>query len=311
MKVADRLGPKGEGGRRLVSNVLVSWSTLLPGLRRVPKVADTPTAERGNPESPPRSGINQYSSDLPCRVGRQGPFWHDVVVKHGAGQPRGRAILGLFDEVVTASNVESNRMGKTYGLGDVSTVPNSIRIETENSARSAPGNGKVPVELLFVGNLDYPPNQDAVDRLVLNIFPKVREQHGDALLHIVGGGGGRMPAARDGVHFHGRIKTLDPFYDRAMARSCTRTNACGPVAITKDGRLRPGWTKKLVPRLLDAQQELLFMCFTDARLIPIGTEAEFRRDPVGHIVAIAPWCDGSTLSNFFRRRTQCAGRHRF
>ena len=132
----------------------------------------------------------------------------------------GRATLGLFDQIAVASEAECVGFRQTYGLANVTTLPNAIRLEGGDHPPSKPATETGPVELLFVGNMDYAPNRDAVNRLAANIFPMVRDKYGDAVLHIIGGGGVPLPGPGGGVRYHGQVETLKPFYDRARVAIC-------------------------------------------------------------------------------------------
>lgn len=77
------------------------------------------------------------------------------------------------------------------------------------------GHGKPTV--LFVGSFSHPPNAEAAERLVRNIFPAVRAQVSDARLWIVGAD---PPAAlglasAGGVEVTGRVPDVTPYLDAA------------------------------------------------------------------------------------------------
>jgi glycosyltransferase involved in cell wall biosynthesis len=71
--------------------------------------------------------------------------------------------------------------------------------------------------VLFVGNFAHPPNVDAAERLVHEIFPRVREHYRDATLTVVGD----RPAAQlrqlapEYVEITGRVPDVGPYLDRA------------------------------------------------------------------------------------------------
>ncbi len=77
------------------------------------------------------------------------------------------------------------------------------------------GHGEPTV--LFVGSFSHPPNAEAAERLVRNIFPAVRAQVSDARLWIVGAD---PPAAlglagAGGVEVTGRVPDVTPYLDAA------------------------------------------------------------------------------------------------
>lgn len=70
-------------------------------------------------------------------------------------------------------------------------------------------------DLLFVGGLRHPPNRDAVEWLVGDIFPRIREALPDVELHLVGSFGGcgavAGSASEPGIHAHGHVPDLVPY----------------------------------------------------------------------------------------------------
>lgn len=118
--------------------------------------------------------------------------------------------LPWFDQVITASNKETEALRHRYGLENISTVPNAVDIPDLADSRT---NEKKPLSLLLIGNLDYLPNKDAAEQLVGSILPRIRERLPDALLHIVGAGKITAELAQyPGVETHGFVTDLAPLY---------------------------------------------------------------------------------------------------
>ena len=71
--------------------------------------------------------------------------------------------------------------------------------------------------VLFVGNFIHPPNQDAAERLVRSIFPRVRLEVPQAELRIVGPNpdAGLRAAAGLGVTFTGEVAEVWPHLEDA------------------------------------------------------------------------------------------------
>ena len=123
--------------------------------------------------------------------------------------------LPRFDLVVTASEAESRGIRERYGLTKVQTVPNVVPTYPLTFPRQLPPG---PPTVLFVGNLDYFPNVDAVDRLTTKIWPLLLRRYPAAELHIVGGGCAPARfAGRTGVKFHGYVAELAAMYRAANA----------------------------------------------------------------------------------------------
>jgi glycosyltransferase involved in cell wall biosynthesis len=77
--------------------------------------------------------------------------------------------------------------------------------------------GKSPLNILFFGNFLHPPNIEAANRLLLSIFPRVKEHYPDLVLFVVGD---HPPielekAADANVFITGRVPDLTPYLDRA------------------------------------------------------------------------------------------------
>jgi sugar transferase (PEP-CTERM/EpsH1 system associated) len=82
------------------------------------------------------------------------------------------------------------------------------KVEGRPELLQAPG-----PHLIFTGQMDYPPNVAAVERMALRIFPDVR-RHAGAVFHIVGRAAG--PAVRrlerlEGVRVWGEVPDVRPF----------------------------------------------------------------------------------------------------
>jgi glycosyltransferase involved in cell wall biosynthesis len=79
---------------------------------------------------------------------------------------------GRFDGVSASSAVDARSLAARHGL-TVDYVPNAVEIPP-GAQRSRATGGRRDVSLLFVGNLTYPPNVEAAERLVHDILPAVR-----------------------------------------------------------------------------------------------------------------------------------------
>ena len=74
--------------------------------------------------------------------------------------------------------------------------------------------GKDDVTVLFVGNLNHEPNRDSVRFLVLEVLPRLRRRHPDAVLRLVGERTSDF-ADVDDVEAAGRVPDVAPFLDAA------------------------------------------------------------------------------------------------
>ncbi len=120
-----------------------------------------------------------------------------------------RAWLSDADVVCAASPREAAAMASRYGLRNVRTVPNGVRLPSP--VAPPPGEHR----LLFVGNLTYAPNLEAAKALVSEILPRVRVKHPQATLDLVGPHAGALGDAPAAVRIAGRVADLRSWYEGA------------------------------------------------------------------------------------------------
>ena len=120
--------------------------------------------------------------------------------------------LSGFDQIVTASDIESAALRRRFLTAVVTTVPNAVELRPNLKPRDHDGQR---IALLFLGNMDYVPNFDAARRLVESLFPALRRALPTAELHLVGRGEAitQLPV-QPGVHIHGFIADLQPIYQQ-------------------------------------------------------------------------------------------------
>ncbi len=121
-------------------------------------------------------------------------------------------VLPWFDTIACASECEAQAVATAHER--VVVLPNVI----EESGRQAVEPASGAPRLLFLGNLDYLPNQDAVARLVEKILPGIQDEQPGARLCIAGTGGealreqlGHAP----GVDWRGFVENVSALYDWA------------------------------------------------------------------------------------------------
>ena len=118
-----------------------------------------------------------------------------------------RTWLAPAARVLAASPVDAAAMSVRYGIA-VDTVPNAV--VRPATVTAPPGRDR----LLYVGNLTYAPNVDAVRVLVTEVLPVLRARIPGATVDIVGAHDARLAdlAGHDGVHLAGAVADLDPWY---------------------------------------------------------------------------------------------------
>jgi glycosyltransferase involved in cell wall biosynthesis len=146
--------------------------------------------------------MHNVESDLAAQVRRAKSLperllplaWSD----RGRIQRLEREALAMVDRVWVCSDADREKLNSLFAPGiPVDIVPNGIPRSEEMPAAlpALPGEaGGWPV-MLFVGHLGYEPNETAVERLVYNILPKVRQALPSARVILAGRDPG--PAVQD------------------------------------------------------------------------------------------------------------------
>jgi glycosyltransferase involved in cell wall biosynthesis len=118
-----------------------------------------------------------------------------------------RTWFAAVDQVLAASPVDAAAMSTRYGSA-VDTVPNAVMRPT--TLTDPPGRDR----LLYVGNLTYAPNVDAVRDLVTTVLPALRTRLPDAAVDVVGAHDDRLAdlAGHHGVRLTGPVHDLTPWY---------------------------------------------------------------------------------------------------
>lgn len=121
--------------------------------------------------------------------------------------------VGRFDHVLAVSDADRDTLQRLYGdrlLAPVSVVPTGVDTAY---FRPAPAARVRPAHLVFVGSMDWAPNEDAVTFFCRDILPRIRRDVPAATLSIVG----RAPTAAvrrlaaDGiVEVTGRVDDVRP-----------------------------------------------------------------------------------------------------
>jgi polysaccharide biosynthesis protein PslH len=124
-----------------------------------------------------------------------------------------RAVIRRVDAVVAFTEADRHTMSRYRLPTPIVCIPFGTVVPEQ------PLNpvGQLPPSVLFVGSFIHPPNVDAALRLIRGIFPLVRREFPEAVLHIVGD---RLPrevseAAGPGVVLTGFVPDLRPYLDRA------------------------------------------------------------------------------------------------
>lgn len=115
-----------------------------------------------------------------------------------------------FDAVIAVSRADRETFEKRYGWTRVDVIDTAVNTRYFVPAAAQERAGQV----VFVGSMDWPPNQDAARHFVEQIWPRIRNRHPGARFEIVG----RHPPARvyqlanvPGVRVTGTVPDVRPF----------------------------------------------------------------------------------------------------
>ncbi|HWP59899.1 MAG TPA: glycosyltransferase [Candidatus Acidoferrales bacterium] len=127
--------------------------------------------------------------------------------------------LRRFSACIAVSEQDRDFFRRRFRLREVHAVPTAV--DTEFFSFSARNGRPAAPELVFVGSMDWVPNQDAVRYFVKEIFPAVRRRVPDSVLTVVG----RNPPASiarlerevPAVQVTGTVADVRPYLQRARA----------------------------------------------------------------------------------------------
>jgi glycosyltransferase involved in cell wall biosynthesis len=109
---------------------------------------------------------------------------------------------------VVVSSDEDHAHLRAYGMRNVRTVPNGV---DPGNKRVAPDRRDGSPRIVFVGNMGYPPNRDAVAFFVEEVLPELRSRVPPAVLDVIGPGADPAMQARfaGAVRFRGFVDDLE------------------------------------------------------------------------------------------------------
>jgi sugar transferase (PEP-CTERM/EpsH1 system associated) len=120
-----------------------------------------------------------------------------------------------FDDVLVVSESDGRILENQYKVSHTTLIPTGVDIEFFK-----PNPEKIePENIVFVGSMDWLPNQDAVDYFVKSIYPKIKANRPDVRFYIVGRRPPehiRMLSERDNsITVTGTVDDIRPFVDEA------------------------------------------------------------------------------------------------
>ena len=129
-----------------------------------------------------------------------------------------RFMFAAFDRTVVISEADRTMLLQLQLSLQIEVIPNGIELERFRAKNV----DRDPCTLLFVGNYEYPPNEDAARILVDVVLPQVRKAIPEARLQLIGN---KPPAwlrdlASDHIEFSGHVPEVTPYLERATVFVC-------------------------------------------------------------------------------------------
>ena len=123
-----------------------------------------------------------------------------------------------MQRILLCSAEDRALLGKRFDAEQIAVIPNTIRVPAQLPARPM----QAPLRLLFVGTLNYIPNENAVKWLTQEIMPAIRQRVGqdNAALTVVGRGPTgwmREQAAAGAFALHADVPDVQPHYEACDA----------------------------------------------------------------------------------------------
>ncbi len=87
-----------------------------------------------------------------------------------------------FDAVIAVSERDKAQFEQEYGWKNVHVIDTAVDEEFFQNE----GEGEIPGRVVFLGSMDWMPNQDGVRWFVREVWPAVRAAHPEATFHVVG-----------------------------------------------------------------------------------------------------------------------------
>jgi glycosyltransferase involved in cell wall biosynthesis len=124
--------------------------------------------------------------------------------------------IATWDAVSLCSDIDVKEMSAALPLGHFVKVPNVV-----DRPLLPPPDGTA--NILFVGNLSFPPNEHGLRRFVIEIWPRVISARPDARLDVVG----LRPSVqlrallnKCQIALHANVSSVEPFYRRCAIVVC-------------------------------------------------------------------------------------------
>lgn len=121
-----------------------------------------------------------------------------------------------FDRVIAVSEADARSFTEQYGIQAVSPIPTGVDVDYFADCLSRTEDSR---ELLFIGSMDWMPNEDGIRWFAEEVFGLVRSQNPESSLSVVGRSPStalvRFAERTKGVNVMGTVPDVRPYLKRA------------------------------------------------------------------------------------------------
>lgn len=125
-----------------------------------------------------------------------------------------RVLSPKFDAVTCTSDIDAAVFQRHCARDAIEIIPNGVDVTHYQPDFSS----EVPAHLIYIGSMDWYPNEDAVGFFANEVLPRIQERVPDVRFSIVGGNpsvGVQKLAERKGVVVTGRVPEIKPYFAEA------------------------------------------------------------------------------------------------
>ncbi len=125
-----------------------------------------------------------------------------------------RVLSPKFDAVACTSDIDAAVFQRHCAKNTIEIIPNGVDVTHYLPDFSA----EVPAHLIYIGSMDWYPNEDAVGFFADEVLPRIQERVPDVRFSIVGGNPSarvQKLAERKGVVVTGRVPEIKPYFAEA------------------------------------------------------------------------------------------------
>ena len=125
-----------------------------------------------------------------------------------------RVLSPKFDAVTCTSDIDAAVFQQHCTENAIEIIPNGVDITHYRPDFTT----EAPAHLIYIGSMDWYPNEDAVAFFADEVFPRIQEKVPDVAFSIVGGNPSarvQKLAERDGIIVTGRVPEIKPYFAEA------------------------------------------------------------------------------------------------